>query len=68
MSVKRFERVVMEIMFTRESGSAPAAFLVEVFVLAIVVEEMIYCFRELSLWENGLREINSEFDPLRARN
>lgn len=43
-------------------------FLVEVFVLSIVLEEMIYCFREFSLWENGLREINSEFDPLRARN
>ena len=66
--MKRFERVLMEIMFTREAGSAPAAFLVDVFVLSIVLEEMIYCFREFSLWENGLREINSEFDPLRARN
>lgn len=29
---------------------------------------MIYCFRDFLLWENGPREINSEFDPLRARN
>lgn len=35
----------------------------EVFVLSIVLEERIYCFREFSLWENGLKEINSEFDP-----
>ncbi len=58
----------MEIMFTREADGAPAAFLMEVFVLSIVLVEMIYCFRGFSLWENGLREINSEFDPLRARN
>lgn len=42
----------MEMMLTREAGplSAPAAVLVEVFVLSVVLEEIMYCFREFSLW------------------
>lgn len=50
----RFEGVLMDIMFTKQADSALGAFLVEVFVLSIVLEKMIYCFREFSLWENGL--------------
>lgn len=47
-------RVLMDIIFTK---LALRALFVEVFVLSIVLEETIYCFRELSLWENGLKEI-----------
>lgn len=58
----------MDIMFTKQAESALGVFLKEIFVLSIVLEEMIYCFRELLLWENGLEKFNLEFDPLRARN
>lgn len=44
----------MDIIFTK---LALRTLFVEVFVLSIVFEETIYCFRALSLWENGLKEI-----------
>lgn len=40
----------------------PAFVLLSV-VVSIVLQELIYCFTEFSLWENGLKEINSQFDP-----
>lgn len=55
--MKRFEGLLMDIMLTKQAESALGVFLKEVFVLSIVLEEMIYCFRELLLWENGLGEI-----------
>lgn len=39
----------------------------EVFVLSIVFEETIYCFRELLLWENGLKEIQFGIWPFKGR-
>lgn len=47
----------MDIIFTKLAFRALRTLFMEVFVLSIVFEETIYCFRELSLWENGLKEI-----------
>lgn len=33
-----------------------------------VLKEMIHCIKEVSLWENGLLEIQFGIDPVRARN
>lgn len=46
------------------SGSHPYRRICSIHVL----KEMIYCIKEVSLWENGLLEIQFGIDPVRARN